>query len=579
MPSARAARLIEHLLSRQQARAPVLERTTRLPHGWGIWLRNLPPLPRPLHAREIVQALLPRPQPVRRGVAPQLSLLQALRQLSWQHWDPAPSDQRWMRWASAAISALLHLLFFVVLLWVAVVSVAPEPAEGGDGQRIEVAFIGAGTPRDDANPTTAAEPAPAAAAAEPAAATPPASRPDPTVRDIEAASPGTAAPAAAAPSPPPPPPPPPQTTGVAATTAPPSPVQATDVAEASSTFIVPPISVPRTEVSVLPRAPVLTVPERPVQVVEPRAVAAPPLAPRDMAVRDPAVPLPTVRERTVAMPVAAPQAMPMPGMTAPRGLEQAASMPAVRERTVTMPPVPDVRMAELRPRTPAATATPEAPLPTVRERSVPNPAAPAPAAQTANTAAAAPPTQAPSASAPAARLAPDPGNWATPQRGDDWGAASRSAPGATAAAAGSARGRSDGVFNADGSVRLPGDAQEGSAQGRGAPGGANDGWSRERLAQSGTWLKRPPYDYTPTSFDKYWVPSESLLAEWVRKGIKSIEIPIPGSSSSISCVLSLLQAGAGCGLTDPNMQEQPAVARPPPDIPFKPELQEGNGSR
>ncbi|KLN99526.1 membrane protein [Stenotrophomonas maltophilia] len=134
------------------------------------------------------------------------------------------------------------------------------------------------------------------------------------------------------------------------------------------------------------------------------------------------------------------------------------------------------------------------------------------------------------------------------------------------------------MFNADGSVRVPGQEGDGHAA-RGAPGGANDGWSKERIAQSGTWLKRPPYDYTPTSFDKYWVPQESLLAEWVRKGVKAMEIPLPGTNTRISCVISILQAGGGCGLTNPNMQDQPAVARPPPDIPFKKELQEDNGSR
>ncbi len=81
------------------------------------------------------------------------------------------------------------------------------------------------------------------------------------------------------------------------------------------------------------------------------------------------------------------------------------------------------------------------------------------------------------------------------------------------------------------------------------------------------------------SFDKYWAPNESLLAEWVRRGIQTMEIPIPGTNSKISCVISVLQFGGGCGLTDPNMQDQPAVARPPPDIPFKKELQENNGSR
>jgi hypothetical protein len=177
-----------------------------------------------------------------------------------------------------------------------------------------------------------------------------------------------------------------------------------------------------------------------------------------------------------------------------------------------------------------------------------------------------------------ARPAPDPGNWATPAKGDDWGHPAATATAAAWRRQASAAGKGNGLFNADGSVRVPGQEGDGHAE-RGAPGGANDGWSKERIAQSGTWLKRPPYDYTPTSFDKYWVPQESLLAEWVRKGIKAMEIPLPGTGTKISCVISILQAGGGCGLTNPNMQDQPAVARPPPDIPFKKELQEDNGSR
>ncbi|HBN53624.1 MAG TPA: hypothetical protein DD456_06195, partial [Stenotrophomonas sp.] len=146
--------------------------------------------------------------------------------------------------------------------------------------------------------------------------------------------------------------------------------------------------------------------------------------------------------------------------------------------------------------------------------------------------------------------------------------------------AGAASDQGRGLFNADGSVRLADGGDRGQASGaRGAPGGESDTWSREQIDRAGTWLKRPPYEHAPTSFDKYWVPNESLLAEWVRKGIKSIEIPIPGSENRISCVISILQFGGGCGLNNPNMQDQPASARPPPDIPFKKELQDDNGSR
>lgn len=174
--------------------------------------------------------------------------------------------------------------------------------------------------------------------------------------------------------------------------------------------------------------------------------------------------------------------------------------------------------------------------------------------------------------------------WDSTLAGDDWGQSN----------SGELRpGGAPGLFDGQGRIRLPGEGDgggdssgRGPGQGpgegvaeRGAPGGENDTWTRERIAQSGTWLRRPPDGYAPTRFDQYWVPNESLLAEWVRKGIKSVAIPIPGTNGkTINCVISLLQLGGGCGLGDPNRNEQPAVARPPPDIPFKPDLQDDNGS-
>jgi hypothetical protein len=42
--------------------------------------------------------------------------------------------------------------------------------------------------------------------------------------------------------------------------------------------------------------------------------------------------------------------------------------------------------------------------------------------------------------------------------------------------------------------------------------------------------------------------------------------------------VSILQLGGGCGIEDPNMQDQEAEARKPPDVPFKPDLQEDQQS-
>lgn len=588
MPLTRAEQFIDLLLARQQPRA-VLEKTTRLPYGWALWLRSLGPLPRPLHASELIAVLLPRPLPGPPGQLPRLSPWQAMRRLFWQDWDAAPRDQRWMRWVSALASALLHLLFFMLLLWVAVIRATAPEDQGAEGERVQVEFVGRATQegggdQPGAEAAAAAPPGQVAAGQNAGAATAPEPRP-------ASASAAASAPAPAAVASVPPPPAESEPAPVAAP--PPSPVQATEVAEASTDFVVPPVSVPRTEISIVPRDTVPTVRERSVQPVQapaaPAALRAPEIAVRTPQLRD--IP---VQEREIST-VDAP-AISQPLRTADLQVRVPQRDVQVREREVQAVVDPQVRMAAVAGREPTVRAPAGRDL-QVREREVASAPAAAPSTSSGSAPAATPApaasstaTQAnsstprPSASStkPAqagARPAPDPGNWATPAKGDDWGASSRNHDGAdNGARQASATGKGSGLFNADGSVRVPGQEGDGRAE-RGAPGGANDGWSKERIAQSGTWLKRPPYDYTPTSFDKYWVPQESLLAEWVRKGIKAMEIPLPGTNTKISCVISILQAGGGCGLTNPNMQDQPAVARPPPDIPFKKELQEDNGSR
>ncbi|WP_432592487.1 hypothetical protein [Stenotrophomonas maltophilia] len=586
MPLTRAEQLIDLLLARQQPRA-VLEKTTRLPYGWALWLRSLGPLPRPFHARDVIAVFLPRPLPGPPGQSPRLSPWQALRRLFWQDWDAAPRDQRWMRWTSALVSALLHLLFFMLLLWVAVIRTTAPDEEGAEGERVQVEFVGRAT-QEGGGDQPGAEAAAAAAAGrvatgqEAGAATAPAPRP--VAAEAAASSPASAPTVSV-------PPPPAEAEPAPVAAPPPSPVQATEVAQASTDFVVPPVSVPRTEVSVVPRDSTPVVRERSVQPVQapptPSQVRTPELAVRTPQVRDI-----QVREREVST-VDAPVA-PQPLRSAEMQVRVPQQDVQVREREVQAVADPQVRMAAVAGREPAVRA-PTGRDVQVREREVASAPVAAPASSS-GSATAAPATTAqgsaaqassstrPSASSstPAnagARPAPDPGNWATPAKGDDWGSSSRNRDGASSGARqASTAGKGSGLFNADGSVRVPGQEGDGHAE-RGAPGGANDGWSKERIAQSGTWLKRPPYDYTPTSFDKYWVPQESLLAEWVRKGVKAMEIPLPGTNTRISCVISILQAGGGCGLTNPNMQDQPAVARPPPDIPFKKELQEDNGSR
>jgi hypothetical protein len=157
--------------------------------------------------------------------------------------------------------------------------------------------------------------------------------------------------------------------------------------------------------------------------------------------------------------------------------------------------------------------------------------------------------------------APAPGSWATPRRGDDWGESSRNRPG-------------NGVFDGDGRPRIadgPGSASAGHP-----PGMITD--EIKDIDRAGTWLKRKPFPYEPTRWDRLWKPNQTLLDDWVDKGVKQVGIPIPGTNKRIVCVISILQLGGGCGVSDPDLNEQPATARPPPDVPFKPQLQEGNGA-
>lgn len=587
MPLRRADDILEWLLARQPDKR-FLEKTTGLPYGWGLWLRALSPLPRPFRASEMLADLTQREPVPHGGRLPELSFVQAMRRLLWQGWDPAPRDQRWMRWTSAVISALLHLMFALLLLWVALIRPPSEPEQGGESGRVQVAFVGRGTPQqEEGGQPPAAEPASAEAAIAAAMANAQAmAQAEADAREPSASAPQSAA-TPAPPSEPQPAPPSPATPAVE------QPVQATDVAQATSDFLVPPTSVPRTEVRVVTRDPQdIAVRERTVVTVEaptPRSNVPTPRA-VEPQLRTPDV---SVQERQVVVIEAPTPTVTVPGPQVDPSIRQRELQ--VREREVRPVTAPAVTVATLPTR--EVTVPGRSPEVAVRERAVPNaaprpspPSPPSPAAPSSTAAASAPSTppgatRAPGnrastpAGSPASQAAAAPGNWATPNRADDWGAANHPQDADLNGRAVSATGKSGGsLFNADGSVRVPGQAGTSNNE-RGAPGGEKDGWSKERIAQSGTWLKRPPYDYTPTSFDKYWAPNESLLAEWVRKGIKAVEIPIPGTSSTISCVISVLQFGGGCGLSDPNMQDQPAIARPPPDIPFKKELQEDNGSR
>lgn len=576
MPVTTVADLIDLLAARRKG-SLLHDRRTGFPYSWSAWLRGGSPAKGLAFAgADAAAAAPPWKGPRSRGSGRATSFPHALLQvLRWAGDDPPAGDQRRLRWFSALCSVALHLLFAVLLVWVALVrSNVPEPGTDA-GERVRIEYMGRGTPEDPGGGAPQAAGAPAttaqaAAASAVAAAASPQSRSQPqsAAQDSSAGSASDAAPADV-PQP-------------ASDTQAPQPLQVTEVPRPTGDFVLPPATVAapalRVQVPQVRERTVETMPEQPAQV---RVLPLP-----DVAARAPAMPQVQVRERPVETGPVQPVAM---AQVRPReaDVRLAGAAPAVRERQIEAAPRQQVTMATV-PARESGVQVATADLP-VRERQVPGvaDAVPAPAA---GSAAAAPISQGAAAGGQGTRSAPQPGTstgagprpqdrsggWAAPVRSDDWGASQRQASGGSGAASDAGRG----LYNSDGSVRLAGDAGKDAAPaGRGAPGGGSDSWSREQIDRAGTWLKRPPYDHAPTSFDKYWVPNESLLAEWVRKGVKSIEIPIPGTGTRISCVVSILQFGGGCGLSNPNMQEQPASARPPPDVPFKQELQEDNGSR
>lgn len=556
-----------------------------MPPGWERWLAAMP-----VHAGAVTGAppeayidlLLLRPlrPPPRPG--PLLTRWQAFGTLWRQQWHPAERGERGLRIFAMASSVVVHACLAVLLAWMmylhllvllampteeaAVVQVeyigrgTPEDIGGG---ALQVREVPAGTPRQAA-PAAAAAPAPA----QPAPAQPaPAVRPEVVPRElqVDVTTPTVAATV----------PPLPQreipTPALPTTT---QPLRVTEVAEPDIAFVLPPTT---TQVDAV-RQPELAVPTRDVpapEVVEAVEAELPSRLPAVVVdVPDATRPELAVPQREIPVPEAAEVA---------RLPERAVPAPIVSVRAPTLQ-VPDVEVATI-----PAPAGQRSDAPGTEPDTGEEVAADAAAGADADADASAdavtgervageqvageatePGSAAAAAGTPAAEIgagpetAATPGGWPTPRRGDDWDDALSNRPGAN-------EGGETGLFDGTGRPQLagPGDS--------GPPGGAPPGsQAREAidLARGGTWLRRPPYDYQPTRFDRFWIPSGSLLEEWVRRGVRQMSIPIPGTSMEIVCVVSILQLGGGCGLADPNVNEEPSTGRAAPDVPFKPELQD-----
>ncbi|KLD76853.1 hypothetical protein Y886_19015, partial [Xanthomonas hyacinthi DSM 19077] len=331
----RAADILAALLARSP-RKLLRDRRTGLPYGWAHWISSQPAVPRPFVSSELIAAL-PQAVPAPTSRLSALSPWQAFRRLWWQHWDPAPYDQRWWRRIAALVSLALHLLFALFLLWVAFVRWLPPRPDVGEAGRVQVEFVGRGTPAETGggaaaqDAAAAAQQAAAARAAQQAATTAAAQTAAMAAARAASATPAaSAAPAQAESNPPSPPPE--------------QPLQVTETEQPSRDFVLPPPSV--REPTLTPRAiapPSVQVTEREVEMVtEVPAVAQ--IRPREVPVPRAPEPQLQVREREVPAPL--PQVQ--------------VQIPQIRARdpapTLRTPEPPQVRQIELP--TPATAATP-----------------------------------------------------------------------------------------------------------------------------------------------------------------------------------------------------------------------------
>ncbi|PJJ99390.1 hypothetical protein CO641_07460 [Lysobacteraceae bacterium NML91-0213] len=508
------------------------------PPGWQAWLDAMQAHPgrvRGAAAEDIVARLAARePRPLPPGEVLE-NRWQVFTVLWRQHWEPAPDDERGTRRLSGAVSGVLHLVGLFLLGWLMIVPPWAGPTQAGDDSVIEVTWIGEGTPRDEgAGPPSSTD---ADRSDEQQASS---ASPAPPV-----ASPERAAAISAQELPPPTPQPEPQP-AVAE-----QPLVVTETPTPDTTFVVPPPpEVPVLQPTLRERTVALRDREIPVQdPVELAQPALPALRPVEVDAA-PRIEQPVVElaEREVVVPVRRPEA---PRITAP-----SVQAPVV-ERDAQPAPVRDIALREPSPGQGSASADAAA--------SGPSSSAIASTGATPSSDAGTRPDA--TAAGAGATASPAPGAIPSLRPGDDWDTAAQDRPGGQAGTAG--------LFNRDGRPQLPPGA--GRVGGGLPPGTITEDY--EKIDRMGTWLRRPPSGFEPTSLDRFWVPHENLLEEWVRRSIRTVLIPIPGSSKSIRCDVALLAFGGGCGITDPNMQDVEAGARPPPDIPWKPELQEGDDAR
>lgn len=563
-----AADVIAALNQRRQRKSLRPELPGQLPPGWQGWLdaqprvdAHVPGAPAPalveVFAQRPLRAIPRAPRPLNRW--------QAFARLLRQNWEPDLREERGLRIGVSTVDILLHILLAELLLWLMYLHLIASPPRPAEDEAIQVEFIGRANVAEGggAIANAGAESAPAATAPATRASTPsPATgRPDAPIETLAMPVPPQVAASSDAPQ-------------RIRELAPPAvaeaaqPLQVSEVREPEpQAFQLPPprqVDIPQPQLQVREVQPRQQVEEIATLRTQPQRSLQPRLAQADVKV-------PELRTQPREIDVPAPQRM---------ATVQARSAPSQTTSNAQVQ-VPQLR-GELReiPMPPGGAPTPSAQAGngTVAQANTGKTgaggergAAPAAGQSPAGTGAGMKPAEqggrgvaaAGSGAGPANK--PAPGGWPGPAKNDDWGASSRNVAGT-----GNGDGKrgdgngTPGLYNPDGSARLP------------------DDWTKVSgvdVDRAGTWLKRPGLEYRGTRFDAYWIPQGTLLQEWVRRGIRKVSIPIPGSKRRLECVVSLLQLGGGCFPVNPDANEQPARARAAPDIPFKPALQEDNGSQ
>ncbi len=545
-----------------------------VPAGWQDWLDAAPLVDAPAKgppAPALVEVMAQRPlRPLPRR-QPALSRWQAVCSLMRQQWEPDFRDERPLRISAGAVDILLHTILFGLMAWLMYIRFTMPPAPEDDSDNVvQVEFIGRGNTTEGGGALTnaGAESGPAAAAPSTRAVTPaPATgRPDASIVSLQVPQPPQVSASSEAPQlvrelPPP-----------AAAVESAQPLQVSEVREpAPQAFQLPP---PKPRELLLPQLQLRDV--QPAQQVEAIAMLQPQpvrtLKPRELQAE---LRAPRLQQQVRDIEVPQPQRLTtLPARAVPTQATSSLQVPEMRGQVTDIPmppggaPTPSMQSGNgvaqrasaaagaggERGATPAAGTTPAG---TGQGRQPPVQGG----RGVASTGAGAGPGRKPA-----------PGGWPGAAKSDDWGASNRNVAGTGVGigdGSGKGKGRDGdgsgkpGLFDSDGSARF------------------SDEWTEQSgidVDRSGTWLKRPGLEYRGTRFDEYWIPDGNLLEQWVRKGIKKVAIPIPGSKRQLRCVVSMLPPGAVCNPYSPDVNEQPARARPPPDVPFKPELQEDNGS-